>query len=86
MLGGRLADVKRRSGNFLRGVGGFADRRRKAGACDGDRREMLGALLMVVVMVLVVPVAIMFGGAIWSALFGWLSSDDADRRHQGDAA
>jgi membrane glycosyltransferase len=41
---------------------------------------MAGALLMVVVMVLVVPVVIMFGGAIWSALFGWLSSEDADRR------
>ena len=47
---------------------------------------MLGAVLIVVAMVLVVPVAIMFGGAIWSALFGWVSSDDADGRHQGDAA
>jgi hypothetical protein len=47
---------------------------------------MAGALIMVVVMVLVVPVAIMFGGAIWSALFGWVFSEDADRRHQGDAA
>ena len=47
---------------------------------------MLGAVLMVVAMVVVVPVAIMFGGAIWSALFGWLSSDDADRRQQGDTA
>ena len=46
---------------------------------------MAGAVLMVVVMILVVPVAIMFGGAIWSALFGWTSSEDADR-HQGDAA
>jgi hypothetical protein len=46
---------------------------------------MAGAVLMVVVMVLVVPVAIMFGGAIWSALFGWISSEDVDRR-QGDAA
>ena len=45
---------------------------------------MLGAVLMIVVMVLVVPVAIMFAGAIWSALFGWLASDDADRR-QSDA-
>ena len=43
-------------------------------------------MLMVVVMVLVVPVAIMFGGAIWSALFGWISSEDADRPHQGDPA
>jgi hypothetical protein len=46
---------------------------------------VLGAVLMVVVMVVVVPVAIMFGGAIWSALFGQVASDDADR-HQGDAA
>jgi hypothetical protein len=47
---------------------------------------VVGAIIMVVVMVLVVPVAIMFGGAIWSALFGWISSDDADRRHEGDPA
>jgi hypothetical protein len=47
---------------------------------------VLGALLMVVVMVLVVPAAIMFGGAIWSALFGWVASDDADRREPSDAA
>ena len=47
---------------------------------------MLGAVLMIVAMVLVVPVAIMFGGAIWSALFGWVSSDEADRRPEGDAA
>jgi membrane glycosyltransferase len=47
---------------------------------------VLGALLMIVVMVLVMPVAIMFGGAIWSALFGWIASDDADRRQQSNAA
>jgi membrane glycosyltransferase len=52
---------------------------------SGSVSTVLGAVLMVVVMVVVVPVAIMFGGAIWSALFGWLGSDDADRR-QGDAA
>jgi membrane glycosyltransferase len=46
---------------------------------------MLGAVLIVVAMVVVAPLAIMFGGAIWSALFGWVSSDDADRRNQGDA-
>jgi hypothetical protein len=28
-------------------------------------------------MVLVVPVAVMFGGAIWSALMGWLLVEDA---------
>jgi membrane glycosyltransferase len=52
----------------------------------GNVPHVLGALIMVVVMVLVVPVAIMFGGAIWSALFGWISSEDADRRHEGDPA
>jgi membrane glycosyltransferase len=41
---------------------------------------MAGAIVFVIVMVLVVPVGIMFGGAIWSALFGWLSTEDAQRR------
>jgi hypothetical protein len=36
---------------------------------------MAGGVLMVLVMVLVVPVAIMFAGAIWSALFGWFSCE-----------
>lgn len=39
---------------------------------------MLGVVITIVVMVLVVPVAIMFGGALWSAVFGWVSSDNAD--------
>jgi hypothetical protein len=41
---------------------------------------MTGGIIFVVVMVLVVPVAIMFGGAIWSALFGWFVGDDARAR------
>jgi hypothetical protein len=41
---------------------------------------MAGAIVFAVVMVLLVPVAIMFAGAIWSALFGWLASEDADAR------
>lgn len=36
--------------------------------------------MIVVVMLLVVPVGVMFGGAAWSALFGWLGSDTADER------
>jgi hypothetical protein len=43
---------------------------------------MVGAIIFVVVMALVVPVAIMFGGAIWSGLFGWYETltaqDQAD--------
>ncbi len=48
---------------------------------------MAGAVLMIVAMVLVVPVAIMFAGAIWSALFGWVGSAEAEQRAPGpDAA
>jgi hypothetical protein len=39
-----------------------------------------GAIVFAVAMVLVVPVAVMFGGAIWSALFGWVASEDAHDR------
>ena len=41
---------------------------------------MPGAVIFVIAMVLVVPVGVMFAGAIWSALFGWLGTDDAERR------
>jgi hypothetical protein len=30
-----------------------------------------GAVIIVIVMVLVLPVAIMLAGAVWSAVFGW---------------
>jgi len=47
---------------------------------------MAGVIVFVVVMVLVVPVGIMFGGAIWSALFGWLQASPTDRdASEGDA-
>jgi hypothetical protein len=45
---------------------------------------MAGAIVFAVVMVVVVPIAIMFGGAIWSALFGWLASEDAHLRADDD--
>ncbi|HEY8215545.1 MAG TPA: hypothetical protein VIH82_00315 [Acidimicrobiia bacterium] len=47
---------------------------------------MPGAIIFVVAMVLVVPVAVMFGGAIWSALTGFVLSEDAHRRVETDAA
>lgn len=37
---------------------------------------MLGAVIIVIAMVLVLPVAIMFGGAVWSALLGWTFGGD----------
>ena len=41
---------------------------------------MAGAIIFGIVMVLVIPIGVMFGGAIWSALFGWLESEDAAER------
>jgi hypothetical protein len=39
-----------------------------------------GGIIIAAIMLIVLPVAIMFGGAIWSALMGWLLIDDADAR------
>ena len=41
---------------------------------------MTGAVIFAVALVVVVPVAVMLGGAIWSALFGWLACEDAAER------
>jgi hypothetical protein len=41
---------------------------------------MAGAIAIGAVMILGIPIAVMFGGAIWSALFGWLESEDAADR------
>jgi hypothetical protein len=38
-----------------------------------------GGIVMTVLMILILPVAVMLGGAIWSALMGWLLTDDADQ-------
>ena len=42
---------------------------------------MPGGIVIVVVMLLVLPVAVMLGGAVWSALMGWLLSEDAASRN-----
>jgi hypothetical protein len=36
-----------------------------------------GGVVMVVLMILILPVAVMLGGAIWSALMGFLLTEDA---------
>lgn len=41
---------------------------------------MAGAIVFGVVMIFVIPIAVMLGGAIWSALFGWLGSEEAAER------
>lgn len=47
---------------------------------------MLGVVLIVLALVLVGPILIMFAGAVWSALVGWLLTDDADQRNEGQRA
>jgi hypothetical protein len=41
---------------------------------------MAGGIVIAIAMLLVLPVAIMLGGAVWSALMGWLLADDAATR------
>ena len=36
---------------------------------------VVGGLVFVVAMVVAVPVGVMLVGAVWSAVFGWLSSE-----------
>ena len=44
---------------------------------------MPGAVIIVVVLVLVGPVAVMLGGAAWSGVVGWVIGNDADQRAEG---
>ena len=44
---------------------------------------MLGVVVIILVLVLVGPVAVMIGGALWTAVVGWLIGDDADTRAEG---
>jgi hypothetical protein len=44
---------------------------------------VLGAILIVLVIFVIGPIAIFFGGAIWSLVTGWLSTEDADLRAAG---
>jgi hypothetical protein len=39
-----------------------------------------GGIIIAVVMLVLLPVAIMLGGAIWSALLGFLLVEDAEAR------
>jgi hypothetical protein len=47
---------------------------------------MVGVVLIVLALVVVGPIAIMLGGAIWSALFAWLVIDDTDHSAEGQPA
>jgi hypothetical protein len=44
---------------------------------------MVGVVLILLALAIVGPVAVMFGGAIWSALLGWLLTEDVEARAAG---
>ena len=44
---------------------------------------VLGAAIIVVVLVIVIPVSVLMSGSIGALLIGWFLRDDADARHQG---
>jgi hypothetical protein len=44
---------------------------------------VLGVVLIVLALLLVGPIAVMLGGALWSGLAGLLLSQDADERAEG---
>jgi hypothetical protein len=43
-------------------------------------------VIIVIVLIILGPVAVMLGGALWSALVGWIVGDDADTRAEGRPA
>ena len=47
---------------------------------------MVGVVLVVIALVLVGPLLVMFGGAVWSALVGWLVLDDVEHRDERQPA
>jgi hypothetical protein len=51
-----------------------------AGGSSYDAAVATGGIILAAIMLVALPVAIMFGGAIWTALMGWLLIDDADSR------
>ena len=44
---------------------------------------MLGAVLIVVVLVVVIPVGVLISGGVAAALLGWSLKEDAERRNEG---
>jgi hypothetical protein len=43
-------------------------------------RGVVGAVLILLAIFLIGPIALFFGGGIWSAVVGFFATDDAERR------
>jgi hypothetical protein len=44
---------------------------------------VIGPILIVVIVVLVLPPAFLIAGLVFSAILGWVLTDDAEQRHEG---
>jgi hypothetical protein len=47
---------------------------------------VIGAVLLILAMAIVGPVGLFLVGAIWSAVTGWVLSDDTDRAAEAQAS
>jgi len=50
---------------------------------SGSIAPVLGAAIIVIVLVVVIPVSVLMSGSIGAMLIGWALRDDADRRGEG---
>jgi hypothetical protein len=44
---------------------------------------VIGAIVMAVILVVVLPVAVLVGAGVIAALLGWTTKTDVDRRYDG---
>ena len=44
---------------------------------------MLGAIVLVIALLVVIPVTVLMTGAVIAAVMGWRLKDDAEERHAG---
>ena len=44
---------------------------------------MPGAIIIVIVCCIAIPVAVLMSGAVLAAIIGWLVQDDVERAHAG---
>ncbi len=44
---------------------------------------MAGVVIFLLIMILGIPIAVMFGGAIWSAVFGVFTENNVDAQAEG---
>lgn len=44
---------------------------------------MLGAILVAIAVIFVIPASFMMGGLVIASVLGWALKDDAEHRHEG---